>query len=176
MSEAMTEATTEAMTEAMTHAMTEATTEAMTEAMTHATTEAMTEAMTHATTEPATEVAPAGITISTANSDFGEILFDTTGQAIYLFDKETSTAPDCYDKCAVAWPPVITDGAPVAMAGVSAQLLGTASRSDGTLQVTYAGHPLYYFAGEGKKEVTCHDVVEFGGRWLVVTPGGSAAA
>jgi hypothetical protein len=53
---------------------------------------------------------------------------------------------------------------------------GTTQRRDGTTQVTYAGHPLYYYAHEGRGQVLCHDVVEFGGTWLVVTPTGEPAA
>ncbi|HEY4993855.1 MAG TPA: hypothetical protein VII33_17415 [Nakamurella sp.] len=51
-----------------------------------------------------------GVTVATAGSDFGQVLFDGTGQAIYLFDKETTAVPDCYVDCAVAWPPVLTKG------------------------------------------------------------------
>ena len=116
-----------------------------------------------------------GTSVVTDGSKFGEILFDGTGQAIYLFDLETTTEPACYDDCATAWPPVLTDGAPVAGGSVRADALGTTTRSDGGVQVTYNGHPLYFYADEGKNEVTCHDVVEFGGRWLVVTPSGDAA-
>ena len=117
-----------------------------------------------------------GVTIMTAGSDFGEVLFDGTGQAIYLFDKETTKVPDCYGDCAVAWPPVLTEGSPVAGGGTMTDLLGTTPRTDGSTQVTYAGHPLYYYAHEGKNVVTCHNVSEFGGLWLVVTPTGQAAA
>ena len=117
-----------------------------------------------------------GVTIMTAGSDFGEVLFDGTGQAIYLFDKEATKVPDCYGDCAVAWPPVLTSGSPVAGAGTMTDLLGTTPRTDGSTQVTYAGHPLYYYAHEGKNQVTCHNVSEFGGLWLVVTPTGQAAA
>lgn len=173
--------------------------DAMTDALTDAMTDAMTAAMTTGPS-PAADVAPApesmmepptsdavteesppaavatGITITTASSDYGEVLFDGSGQAIYLFDKETSAVPDCYGDCASAWPPVLTDGPPVADAGTMTDLLGTTPRTDGSIQVTYAGHPLYYYAHEGKNEVTCHDVNEFGGLWLVVTPTGQAAA
>ena len=117
-----------------------------------------------------------GVTIATADSDFGQILFDGTGQAIYLFDKETTSVPDCYGDCAVAWPPVLTSGPPVAGTGTGTDLLSTTPRTDGSTQVTYAGHPLYYYAHEGKNEVTCHNVSEFGGLWLVITPAGQAAA
>jgi len=132
--------------------------------------------VTEGTTTPEPTSAAAGTQIITGGSDFGEILFDTTGQAIYLFDKETAGTPDCYDDCAVAWPPVLTAAAPIGGGGVRQTLLGSTPRVDGSLQVTYAGHPLYFYANEGKNEVTCHDVTEFGGRWLVVTPGGEAAA
>ena len=67
---------------------------------------------------------------------------------------------------------MLTDGAPAASAGVSAELLGTTPRTDGTTQVTYAGHPLYFYANEGKNVVLCHDVLEFGGLWLAVTASG----
>jgi predicted lipoprotein with Yx(FWY)xxD motif len=117
----------------------------------------------------------AGTAITTADSEFGEMLFDQPGQAIYLFDKESSGRPDCYGECATAWPPVLTTGTPQPMGAVRAELLGTVARDDGSIQVTYAGHPLYYYAHEAPGQVLCHDVVDFGGRWLVVTPEGAAA-
>ncbi len=116
-----------------------------------------------------------GTRIATAGSDFGEILFDGTGQAIYLFDKETSAHAECYGPCAEAWPPVLTSGQPRASGNVKMRLLGTTSRTDGTTQVTYAGQPLYFYAHEGKRQVLCHNVSEYGGRWLVLTPGGDPA-
>lgn len=113
-----------------------------------------------------------GVSITTADSDYGEILFDGDDRAIYLFDKETSPASECYGACADAWPPVLTKGAPQARAGAKASLLGTTRRDDGSTQVTYKGHPLYYYVDDPPGEVLCHDVVEFGGLWLVVQPGG----
>ena len=95
-------------------------------------------------------------------------------QAIYLFDKEGGPKSECYGECAAAWPPVLTEGEPRAGAGTKAGLLGTTERDDGGTQVTYNGHPLYYYAHEGPGEVTCHDVDEFGGLWLVVDPAGDA--
>ena len=134
----------------------------------------------HPASEAMTAESPAagtatGVTITTAGSDFGEVLFDGTGQAIYLFDKETTAVPDCYGDCAAAWPPVLTEGSALAGGGTMTDLLGTTPRTDGATQVTYAGHPLYYYAHEGKNLVTCHNVSEFGGFWLVVTPTGRAA-
>ena len=115
-----------------------------------------------------------GTEIVTATSQFGDILFDAENQAIYLFGAEDSTTPGCYGECAVAWPPVLTDGDPRAGGAIDPKLLGTTRRSDGSTQVTYGGHPLYYYAHEGPGEVTCHNVDEYGGLWLVVQPDGAA--
>ena len=121
--------------------------------------------------------APAdGQRVTTGPSDYGTMLFDQRDQAIYLFDKEESSRPECYGACAEAWPPVLTDGEPQASGRARPGLLGTVERRDGTTQVTYAGHPLYFYAHEGPGQVLCHDVEEYGGVWLVVTPSGMPAA
>jgi predicted lipoprotein with Yx(FWY)xxD motif len=114
-----------------------------------------------------------GITIATEDSQYGTILFDGDHQAIYLFAKESSDRSECYDECAAAWPPVLTAGSPRSGGDVNASLLGTTPRSDGTTQVTYKGHPLYYYESDPRGQVLCQDVVEFGGRWLVIDPTGN---
>jgi predicted lipoprotein with Yx(FWY)xxD motif len=136
---------------------------------------------TEAAAPPATEpVAPASAgartTIKTADSQYGDVLFGVADQAIYYFDKESGSKSECYGACAEAWPPVLTEGAPAAGGGAQPELLGTTQRDDGTTQVTYDGHPLYYYAHEGPGEVTCHDVSEFGGLWLAVQPTGEAVS
>jgi predicted lipoprotein with Yx(FWY)xxD motif len=118
--------------------------------------------------------APAGTAIKVAGSDYGRILFDGSDQAIYLFEKERSARSECYGECAEAWPPVLTGGQPVARGGAQQSLLGTTEREDGTTQVTYDGHPLYYYVDDPKGEVLCQNVFEFGGLWLVVAPDGEA--
>jgi predicted lipoprotein with Yx(FWY)xxD motif len=135
---------------------------------------------TESATEPpspttSSEPAEHGTRLVASASDFGTMLFDETGQAIYLFDVETTSEPRCYDACAEAWPPVLTKGKPVAGEGLDAALLGTVERTDGSTQVTYGGHPLYFYAHEGKNEVLCHDVFLNGGNWYVVQPDGDAA-
>jgi predicted lipoprotein with Yx(FWY)xxD motif len=115
-----------------------------------------------------------GTMIDVEDSEYGSILFDSDQQAIYLFDKETSDTSECYGDCAAAWPPVVTDGDPQAGNGIDAKLLGTTERDDGSTQVTYGGHPLYYYVDDGPGQVLCHNVEEFGGLWLVITPGGDA--
>ena len=126
------------------------------------------------TSEPTPEK-PRGTVIEVADSEFGPMLFDTRKQAIYLFDLEETEAPKCYGDCAEAWPPVLTEGDPVAGDGTRASLLGTTERAGGVLQVTYGGHPLYYYAHEGPGEVECHDIFLNGGNWYVVQPDGTRA-
>ena len=128
------------------------------------------------TSRAATPENHTGTVIKAAKSQFGMMLFDGTGQAIYLFDKEQTTKPECYGACAEAWPPVLTEGTPSAKNGTRQNLLGTTKRTDGKIQVTYGGHPLYSYAHEAKNEVKCHNIQGFGGLWLVVTPAGQSAA
>ena len=127
--------------------------------------------------EPSPSARPSkqGQKVIAAESDFGTILFDDTGQAIYLFDIETTPQPRCYGPCADSWPPLLSDGVPIAGHRVKQALLGTTERTDGTTQVTYDGHPLYLYAHEGKDEVKCHDVFLNGGTWYAVQPDGRRA-
>jgi predicted lipoprotein with Yx(FWY)xxD motif len=115
-----------------------------------------------------------GTEIVASGSDFGSILVDSEEQAIYLFQKETTSESQCYDACAEAWPPVLTDGEPQAGSGIDAGLLGTTKRDDGSTQVTYDDHPLYYYVDDPPGQVLCQNVTEFGGLWLVVAPNGEA--
>ena len=125
--------------------------------------------------EPApAESGGAGTTVQVSSSDYGQILFDGENQAIYLFEKESGPTSECYGECATAWPPVVTNGEPKAGKGADASLLGTTKRDDGTTQVTYNGHPLYYYEDDGPGEVLCQNVNEFGGLWLVVDAKGEA--
>jgi predicted lipoprotein with Yx(FWY)xxD motif len=116
-----------------------------------------------------------GTRIKVVDSDYGRVIADGKGEAFYLFDKENTKKPRCYGPCAQVWPPVLTKGKPKAGNGVKQSLLGTTRRSNGKLQVTYAGHPLYYYVDDSPGTILCHDVAEFGGLWLVVKPNGKAA-
>ena len=114
-------------------------------------------------------------TVTVRRSAYGRVIFDGRGRALYLFTRERSTTPRCYGDCAKAWPPFLTKGSPRAGRGARGSLLGTTRRSDGTTQVTYRGHPLYYYVGDRRAgQILCQNVVEFGGRWLVVSPSGRA--
>jgi predicted lipoprotein with Yx(FWY)xxD motif len=107
-------------------------------------------------------------------SRYGKILFDGRGRVLYLFARDRGGRSSCSGACAAAWPPFLTTRVPNGLADVNAKLLGTTRRSDGTLQVTYANHPLYYFKGDTKPgQIKCQNVSNFGGLWLVLAPTGN---
>ena len=106
-------------------------------------------------------------TVTVRSSQYGRILFDGRGFALYAFTADARGRSTCSGACAKAWPPYIVKTKP------SGRLLGTARRAGGALQVTYAGRPLYYYVGDRKPgQILCQNVSEFGGLWLVVRPGG----
>ena len=128
-------------------------------------------------TEPPSTEPPAVVPVTGAavvnlsqNDEFGSFLVDEKGMTLYLFTKDTPNTTVCYEKCAVAWPPLLTAGDPVAGEGVDASLLGTTDRTDGTVQVTYNGWPLYYY----EKDKAPGDVVgqNVGDVWFVISPAG----
>jgi predicted lipoprotein with Yx(FWY)xxD motif len=124
-----------------------------------------------------TGTAAAGaITIKTGRTSLGTVLTDSKGITVYLFEADTTIKPTCYGACAQAWPPVLTAGAPVAGPGAKASLLGTVKRTDGKTQVTYAGHPLYYFVQSTKPgDVSGQGSNAFGAHWDAVRPSGAQA-
>jgi predicted lipoprotein with Yx(FWY)xxD motif len=103
--------------------------------------------------------------------------FDANGQVVYVFEIGRKNRSNCTSAdCVKAWPPVLTREPPSAGTGVNEGLLGTIRRSDGKLQVTYNGRPLYFYEHEGPGEIKCHNVDLHGGRWWVVTPRGEPAS
>jgi predicted lipoprotein with Yx(FWY)xxD motif len=115
-----------------------------------------------------------GTRVKIIRSEFGRVLADRRGEALYLFDKEKTKRSECYGACARAWPPVLTKGKPRAGKGARARLLGTTRRRNGKRQVTYRGHPLYYYVHDEPGRILCQDVEEFGGTWLLVRRSGRA--
>jgi predicted lipoprotein with Yx(FWY)xxD motif len=117
---------------------------------------------------------PGGTVIETASSSAGTVLTNGSGRAVYLWVKDTGDTSNCNGACAGAWPPVTTTGSATASGGAKASDLGTITRSDGSKQVTYDGHPLYYFAGDsGPGAATGQGSDGFGAKWWLVTPTGS---
>jgi predicted lipoprotein with Yx(FWY)xxD motif len=110
--------------------------------------------------------------ITTASSSAGTFLTSGSGRAIYLWAKDAGGMSACTGACASAWPPVT--GTATAAGSAKASDLGTITRSDGTKQVTYDGHPLYYFVGDsGPGTATGQGSDNFGAKWWLVSPAGS---
>lgn len=125
------------------------------------------------------------------SDEFGAYIADADGRALYMFTADTqgqeeqNAASNCYDACADAWPPLLSEEAmaedepmmeekPQAGKKINKQLVGTIERTDGTTQLTYNGWPLYYYVRDtGPGEVTGQDVQGFGGEWYLVAPDGT---
>jgi len=114
-------------------------------------------------------------TVSIRKTKLGMILVNSRGHTLYLFAKDRNSKSACGGSCAAFWPPLLSQGKPIARAGVKLSLLSTTRRSNGSLQVTYNGHPLYTFAldkqagqtnGEGR--------FAFGAKWYAVSARGTA--
>jgi predicted lipoprotein with Yx(FWY)xxD motif len=117
--------------------------------------------------------AAAGAIVAVKDSKLGNILVDGSGRTLYLFERDKGTTSTCSGACASGWPPYTTSGAPQAGSGAAASLLGTTTRADGKTEVTYHGHPLYYFAGDSTPGDTNGQGVEaFGAEWYVLSAAG----
>lgn len=106
----------------------------------------------------------------------GDYIADAAGMSLYMFENDergvngTAAVSNCYDQCAENWPPLITDGEAEAGDGVQADLIGTTERTDGSMQLTYGGYPLYYFVrDEGAGNTAGQGVGEV---WFLVSPAG----
>jgi predicted lipoprotein with Yx(FWY)xxD motif len=117
---------------------------------------------------------PSGVaTVAAASTRLGTILVDGSGRTLYLFEKDQPNQSACSGACVAAWPVDRSSGTPKASSGVKASLLGTISRGDGTTQVTYNHHPLYYYSGDsGTGQQNGQGVDAFGAAWFVVAPTG----
>jgi predicted lipoprotein with Yx(FWY)xxD motif len=126
--------------------------------------------------DPRPNAPRASAVVDVARTPYGPTLVDRRGFALYRFTHDHSSSSSCYGACAVVWPPyVVAHGRLIAGSGAATGLLGTARRRDGGLQVTYAGHPLYYYVGDRRpREALCQGVAEFGGTWYVVAGDGHA--
>jgi predicted lipoprotein with Yx(FWY)xxD motif len=119
--------------------------------------------------------AATGVSISTAKGPSGAYLTGASGRALYLWVADKNGMSACSGGCAQAWPPVISSAKPAASGGVKSGQLGTTTRSDGSKQVTYDGHPLYYFDDDTAKGMTTgQGSDEFGAKWWLVAPSGAA--
>src|SRR5262245_45982607 len=116
-----------------------------------------------------------GSVVKVGHSNLGSVLVDAHGKTLYIWAHDKGSKSTCYGDCATYWPPLVTRGNPVALASAKSALLGTSKRSDGQLQVTYAGHPLYNFVQDTKAGDTKGEgLTGFGGRWDPVSAAGYA--
>jgi predicted lipoprotein with Yx(FWY)xxD motif len=123
---------------------------------------------------PPTSSGQAGVTtVATASTKLGSILVDGNGRTLYLFEKDQPNQSACSGGCASAWPPDHSSAAPKAGSGVTASLLGTIKRGDGSTQATYNRHPLYHYSGDsGAGQQNGQGLTAFGALWYVVSPAG----
>ena len=124
--------------------------------------------------EPASETTGRVAVVKVMNTpDLGKVIVDSNGMTLYDFHKDKGTTSACYGECAVAWPPLLTSGEPKATGGAEQSLLGTTKRKDGTVQVTYKGHPVYGFVEDNKPgETNGNDFNGFGAQWYALLPNG----
>jgi predicted lipoprotein with Yx(FWY)xxD motif len=123
----------------------------------------------------AAPLAAAG-TLSASSTSIGTVLVDGSGRTLYTFARDSGGKSNCNGACAQNWPPAKASGALKAGSGVTKSKLSAIRRSDGTMQVAFAGHPLYRFSGDsGAGDVTGQAQRAFGGLWLAITPAGQGA-
>lgn len=122
---------------------------------------------------PSSDGGPA--TLKLTSSKDGRFLVDQRGHSLYLFEKDEGGESYCTGACAAVWPPLETDSTPTASGGVDAGALATIKRSDGDMQVTYHGHPLYYYAADASTpgKTKGEDINQFGAGWYLVKAGGA---
>ncbi len=127
---------------------------------------------------PAASSPAKGVSVGTTKGSLGTYLVGPSGRALYIWVADKGGKSSCSGACASAWPPLLTKSTPTAAGGVEASLLSTTTRSDGSMQVTYKGWPLYYFAGDtGAGTTSGNGSSQFGAKWwLINTSGGSVGA
>jgi predicted lipoprotein with Yx(FWY)xxD motif len=127
------------------------------------------------TSTAAATKAAGGAAVALRTTKLGPTLVDSQGRTLYLFEKDKTAASTCDGACASVWPPLTTNGSPKAQAGISAAKLGTTKRSDGKLEVTYAGHPLYYYVSDTDPgQLSGEGLDQFGAEWYAVAPSGKS--
>src|SRR3954452_985381 len=111
--------------------------------------------------------------VAAARTKLGTVLVDAKGRTLYVFEKDKGAMSSCYGACASVWPPLTSHGKPTAGTGLAGAKLGTSRRTDGKAIVTYAGHPLYTYAGDAKRgDVKGEGLDQFGAQWYVLAPSG----
>ncbi|MGZ4424007.1 MAG: COG4315 family predicted lipoprotein [Gaiellaceae bacterium] len=125
------------------------------------------------TSSAAAQTPRKGALVSVHKTALGKVLVDARGHTLYLFEKDRKGMSLCNGACAAYWPAIVSTAKPRAGAGVRASLLGRTRRADGRRQVTYAGHPLYYYAPDRKQgQISGQALDQFGAPWYALAPAG----
>ncbi|MBV8529556.1 MAG: hypothetical protein JOZ75_14690 [Candidatus Dormibacteraeota bacterium] len=125
-------------------------------------------------TQPTSAPPTATGTVTVSSTKLGSILSDGQGRALYLFTKDTGASSTCTGSCLSVWPSFTTTGTARASSGVNPGLLGATTANGGHTQVTYNGHPLYYYVGDtAPGDTNGQNLDQFGGSWYVVSPSGA---
>lgn len=118
--------------------------------------------------------APSASTVGLRSTALGQILVDASGRTLYLFEADKGTTSSCYGSCATVWPPLTATGTLTAGTGVNQSLLSTTARKDGSTEVVYNGHPLYYFVSDKQAgDTTGQALSSFGADWYVLSAAGT---
>jgi predicted lipoprotein with Yx(FWY)xxD motif len=124
---------------------------------------------TTASAAPSSAGSGSALTLKTAKGSAGIWLTDSAGRTLYLYTKDKGTTSDCYDACATKWPPLTTTTSVTVTGQYTVPSdLGSITRTDGTKQVTYGGHPLYYYKGDTAPHQIKGQGV--GGTWFLIGP------
>jgi predicted lipoprotein with Yx(FWY)xxD motif len=118
---------------------------------------------------------PAGSAVALRTTSLGKTLVDANGRTLYLFEGDKRNVSTLSNAGLAVWPRFVAAGKVKAEAGAQAAKLGTITSPGGVRQVTYNGHPLYYFAGDSKPGSTRGQALnEFGALWYVLGSSGNA--
>lgn len=107
-----------------------------------------------------------------AGTEQGMLIVDLSGHTLYTFDKDTNGKSACYGACAKAWPPALTEDEARPGGSALPGKVGTTKRRDGTIQLTYSGHPLYRYSRDKSADINGKGVEAFGGTWYAIRPSG----
>src|SRR3954464_852009 len=114
--------------------------------------------------------APSRTQVATRSTPLGSVLVDARGHTLYVFDRDRGTKSACAGSCTASWPAFLTTTKPVALKGVAAAKLGMVKRANGKFQVTFMGHPLYFFASDAKAgDVRGASITH----WAAISPSGA---
>jgi predicted lipoprotein with Yx(FWY)xxD motif len=112
------------------------------------------------------------VSVETHSGPMGTYLTDASGRSLYVFAADSAGKSNCSGGCASFWPPLTASSA-TGTGGAQSSMLSTITRSDGSKQVAYDGHPLYYFKEDTKAgETNGQGFDNFGAKWWLVAPSG----